>query len=193
MAFSTANLKAIIARHRLHSEVVGVSALAILAAFVVGTAARRQAAPLMAERDRLRAQEQEIASFRAAFQPASEAEWVSRIPDTLSLSIEPDSRIGLMQSIALRGENAGLHDVRVRLAGPDSAAPAPTDLPSGAQVAAYTLALDGVGGFGSLVSFVKQLPLSVALQRVSAVRGAGGTVQYHVVLAVYEKAGAQHG
>jgi hypothetical protein len=194
MAMTTASLKALMPRYRLPSEVVAVSVLAIVAAVVVGSLARRQAAPLLAERDRLHAQQQELTTFRAAFQPATDAEWASRIPDSLSLSVDQDSRISLTQAVAARAELSGLRKVRVRIAGADSLSPAPSDLPDGAHLAAYTLSVEGVGGFASMLSFVRHLPLSVALQRVTAVRAEDGSTHYNVVLAVYESAGqSQHG
>jgi hypothetical protein len=194
MAVSGARIKALVAKYRLQSEVVGVSLLAIIAALAVGTSARRQAAPLLMERTRLRAQEQEVTSFRASFQPATEQEWASRIPDTLAFSVDADSRIGLTQMIALRAEAGGLRDVRVHIAAPDSVGVPASDLPDGTHLASYTLTIDGSGNFAAILALMNRLPMSVAIQRVSAAQGPNGLEHFRIVLAVYESAGAtQHG
>lgn len=190
MAVSTAQIKALVARYRLQSEVVGIAALAIIAAVAVGMSARRQAAPLLVEQNRLRGQQQEVTAFRAAFQPATEQEWASRIPDTLAFSVDADARIGLTQTIALRAEASGLRDVRVRIAGADTLGVPAGDLPDGTRLASYTLTIDGSGDFASILALMSRLPMSVAVQRVSAVHGANGLERFGVVLAVYESTGA---
>jgi hypothetical protein len=194
MALSTARIKALVGKYRLQSEVVGISALALVAAVAVGMSARRQAAPLLVEQNRLRGQQQEVTNFRAAFQPATEQEWASRIPDTLAFSVDADSRIGLTQTIALRAEASGLRDVRVRIAGADTIGAPVGDLPDGTHLAAYTLTVDGSGDFASILALMNRLPMSVTIQRVSAVHGTNGLERFGIVLAVYESTGAaQHG
>jgi hypothetical protein len=194
MALSGAQIKALVAKYRLQSEVVGIAAIAIVAAVAVGMSARRQAAPLLVERNRLRGQEQEVTNFRAVFQPATEQEWASRIPDTLAFSVDADARIGLTQTIALRAEASGLGDVRVRIGGADTTSAPVGDLPAGTRLASYTLTIDGTGDFASILALMGRLPMSVAVQRVSAVRGPSGFERFGIVLAVFESTGAtQHG
>ena len=86
--------------------------------------------------------------------------------------------------------------MRVRFASADTASPpqAPQLVDGSAQVASYTLVVEGSGGFATALSLVKQLPPAVALQRITADRGKDGAVHYTLVLAVFESAGRnQHG
>ena len=85
--------------------------------------------------------------------------------------------------------------MRVKFAAPDSAAaPDKPDLfASTVAVADYGVSIECEGGFAALLSFVGQLPPSVALQRISVVHDKAGS-HFHVMLAVFESAGtAQHG
>lgn len=196
MAMTIDDIKALVGRHRTQSEAIGVAVLAILASLIVGTAAKRAAAPSVAERTRLRVVGQEIADFRRAFQTSTPEQDAIRLPDSLSVTVDHDARLSVAQRMAQRAEGSGMRDVRVRFATADSAAlpPIPEIAGGAAQPAPYAITLDATGGFAAVLSFVKQLPPSVTLQRLSAVRSPKNEVQYHLTLVVFETAGQnQHG
>jgi hypothetical protein len=185
MALTTAELKTMAQRHQAHAEAIGVALLATIVALALGISARRQAAPLNAERDRLRAASAELESFRSSFRATTPEEDAFRLPDSLSVGVSRDVRVTLAQLVAQRAEQSGLRDVRIRFAPPDSgAAPAAPDF-GGAHIADYSIALECHGGMSSLLSLIRHLPPSVALERISATRG-GGTGDFVVTLAVFE-------
>lgn len=196
MAITTADLKAFAARYRVHTEAIGVAALAAVVALTLGIMARRQAAPVLAERDRLRAATREVDGFRTAFKPATPEEDAFRLPDSLSVGVARDVRFSLAEQVAQRAEQNGLRDVRVRFAPADTAlAPAAPDLQGSHVVLAdYAITVDCGGGFAAVLDLVRRLPPSVALQRMTAIRSPKGVVEYHLSLAVFEtrEAGA-HG
>jgi len=197
MAMNLSALRALTVRYRVQSEALGISVLAILISVWLGTSARRQAAPLVTEHDRLRAAQREISDFRASFRPASPGEEAAaRIPDSLAMTVSHDARIALAQRIAQQAERSGLGNVRVRFAAADTASQprAPQLVDGSAQVAAYSMVVEGDGGFATALSLVRQLPPAVALQRMTADRTKSGVVHYTLVLAVFESAGRnQHG
>lgn len=196
MAMTTADLRNAFNRHRAQSEVAGVALLALVVALLVGGAAKRARQPLDQERARLASSEQEIASFRSAFQPATLEESAVRLPDSLAIGVVREDRFTLAQQVAQRAEQIGLRGVRVRFAPPEAGVAAPPIAAGGkVTVADYAVVLDLTGSYANVLTLVKRLPPSVALQSISATHGDKGTPAYHVVLTVFEApAGAgQHG
>lgn len=187
---TTADLRLLFMRYRVQSEALGVAAFAVIVSLVLGMSARRQGAPLAVERDRLRAAQREVTSFRSAFKPAAPGEEAVRFADTLAVGVAHESRISLAQRIAQQAEHGGLRDVRVRFAAPDTSSrpPSPELFSGSVALAPYTLVVEGDGSLSTVLSLVKGLPPAVALQRVTANRSPTGVVRYTVVLAVFETA-----
>ncbi len=188
MPTTSADVKRFFGRHRTQSEAVGVALLAAVVALTIGTLARRQGAPLRAEHDRLRRATQELNAFRSSFQPTTPQEDSARLADSLVIGVARDVRFSLAQQVASRAEQSGLRDVRIRFAAADTSAPPqmPDLSEHTVSVADYTVAVDCAGNYSALLEFVRQLPVSVAVQRIAATRAGNGAVEYHVVLAVFE-------
>jgi hypothetical protein len=189
MNVSLTSVRAFVAQHRLRSEVVGVSLLALAVFAVLGAQARRALQPARAELVALRAAASEVATFRSAFLPASpehDAELAASM-DSLGLAIAREDRVRTAHRLTATAESVGLRAVKVRFAGLDSAAaPARPDLiRTNVRVADYALAVSCSGDFASVLSLITRLPASVALQRIVAVREDGAT-RYDVILAVFE-------
>jgi hypothetical protein len=197
MAMTKAELQKSAQRYRLPSEIVGVALLAVGVFVSLGVAARRRIEPVRAELTKLTAATAEVSEFRGAFRtstPAQDAR-VQNLPDSFAIALSRDQRVSLAEQIAARAERAGLSDVRVKFALPDSAATPerPDLLRTSVGVADYTLSVECTGGFAAVLSLVNHLPPSVALQRVVGARMKGGG-QYRLILAVFEVAGSiQHG
>lgn len=197
MAITKAELQDSARRYRLLSEVVGVTLLAIIVYVSIGISARRRAVPVRAEITKLSSANAEVSQFRSTFKPSTPEQDVVmlNVPDSLSIALPREQRVSLAQQIADRAERAGLSGVRVRFALPDSASPPdrPDLLGQSVAVADYTLSVECAGGFAAVLSLINRLPPSVAVQQITADRGKNGT-QYHLVLAVFETAGAsRHG
>jgi hypothetical protein len=189
MSVSLTSVRAFVAQHRLRSEVVGVSLLALAVFAVLGAQARRALPPARAELDALRAAASEVATFRSAFLPSApehDARLAASI-DSLGLAIGREDRVRITHRLTATAESVGLRAVKVRFAGLDSAvAPARPDLiRTNVGVADYALAISCSGDFASVLSLIARLPASVALQRIVAVREDGAT-RYDVILAVFE-------
>jgi hypothetical protein len=184
-----ARVRGAIGAHRRESVRVGVALAAAMVSIAIGVAARGRVAPVTMQRNRLRATEHDLVTFRAAFQQASLEERAFRFPDSLAVSTSRELRFSVAQRVAQRAEQLGLSDVRIRFAEADSAEPptVPELSDTHIAVADYSIALDCRGDFAAVLSLVDALPASVALQRLAAERAPGGEpVNYHVVLAVFE-------
>ena len=191
------DLQSLSARYRVHAECVGVACLALLVFVTMGTAARRKLGPARADRAKAAEVEAEIVNFRAAFRQSSPNGNAANaaLPDSIAVVVPRDGRVSLAERLAARAERVGLSDVRVRFAAPDtSAAPAkPTLFSATVAVADYAISVDCAGSFAAVLSLVNDLPPSVALQRITAVREKAGS-HFRLTLAVFEAAQAtQHG
>lgn len=191
MNASLANFRSNMRRYRVQSRDVAFALFALVAAALLGNAARRRVAPLRTEQRRLESDRAEIANFRSHFRVAPGAQDVRGSDDTLALGVSRDLRVSLADTIASRAEDLGLRDVKVRFTSSDSASPpAHPELASeGAAIslADYGLSIDCAGDLAAVLSLVRHLPPSVVLQRLNAVRGARGG-EYHLSLAVFENA-----
>lgn len=196
MPMTVADLKAFSVRYRVHAEAIGVALFACAAFAALGVAAKRKLAPVRADQVSVSMVESEVSSFRSAFRAAPAGQDVpAALPDSFAVSVVRDDRVSLAGDLSARAEAAGLKDVRVNFAPPDSAAAPshPDFFATPVAVADYGVAVECGGSFAAVLSFVNQLPPSVALQRITAVRDKAGS-HYHVMLAVFESArSAQHG
>jgi len=195
MPMTAADLKAFSVRYRTHAECIAVAAFACVAFAALGLAAKRKLAPARAEHASVSMVESEVSSFRSAFKPAPAGQEIPTLADSFAVAVSRDERMSLAGDLASRAESAGLRSVRVNFASPDSAAApeAPDFFAGTVSVADYGIAIDCGGSFAGVLSFVNQLPASVALQRITAVRDKDGS-HFHVMLAVFEAAqAAQHG
>ena len=196
-AITTAGVSAWMRRNRVQAECIGLALFGTVVFVTLGIAARRRMEPARAEVTRQTSALSEITAFRAAFRPSTPERdsRIGQLPDSLRVAVSRETRVSLAEQIATRAERAGLSDVRVRFALPDSAAaPNRPDLMSTAiGIADYTLAVDCSGGFAAMLSLVNHLPPAVALQRMTAIRTKVGA-QYRLILAVFETtASIQHG
>ncbi|HEY4217835.1 MAG TPA: hypothetical protein VGM67_11905 [Gemmatimonadaceae bacterium] len=196
MPMTVADLKAFSLRYRVHAECIGVALFAFVAFVGVGVAAKRRLAPVRADQVSVSMVESELSNFRTAFKPEPVGHDVlMALPDSFAISVPRANRVSLAGDLASRAEQVGLRNVRVNFAPPDSsAAPEhPEFFGAPVSVADYGVAVECGGSFAAVLSFVDQLPSSVALQRITAVRDKAGS-HFLVMLAVFESAGsAQHG
>jgi hypothetical protein len=196
MAMTMTDLKSFSTRYRVHAEAIGVALFAFVVFAGLGIAARRKLAPARTDEAAAAAVDGEISSFRAAFKAApTSPDVMATLPDSFAIDVPRDDRVSLAGNLASRAELVGLSDVRVKFALPDSsAAPDHPDLFSTTvAVADYSVSIECAGSFASVLSLVNQLPPSVALQRITAVRDKTGS-HFRLMLAVFESArAAQHG
>jgi hypothetical protein len=195
MPMTVADVKAFSVRYRVHAECMAVAAIACVVFTGLGLAAKRKLAPARADQASVSMVAGEVSSFQSAFKAAPPGQDVPTLPDSFAVAVARVDRVSLAGDLASRAESAGLRSVRVNFAPPDSAAAPdhPDFFADPVSVADYGIAIDCGGSFAGVLSFVNQLPPSVALQRITAVRDKAGS-HFHVMLAVFESAqGAQHG
>ena len=203
MALRFSDLGPAFSRHAAVVEVSAVAALALGLSLWLGVKAKRQRVEYAAGVERLRSLAQQVDQIRATFKPLTDAEGTKGgAPDDSSgAAIAHTARLALAQSVAQAAEQAGLTGVRVQFLPADSASlpPRPQVGSRPVSAAAYLLAVECDGGFGTLLTFVSNLPSVVTLERIGAIRarssgigGTGGagtgsaTVHYRVNLGVYE-------
>ncbi len=196
MPMTMASVRTFSTRYRVQAECIAVAVLAFVVFVVLGIGARRKLVPVRADLATASIIDREITGFRAAFKPSPTADNPNvSLPDSLAISVPRDDRVSLAGDLASRAELVGLSGVRVSFAAPDSAtAPEhPALFSATVAVADYGVSVDCSGSFAQVLSFVNQLPPSVALQRITAVRDKFGS-HFHVMLAVFEApTTAQHG
>ena len=196
MPIDRARISLLMRTHRTQILVGATSAVAFVAFIGLGVAARRRTAAAFLDAAQLASIRSEVSNFRTSFRasPADDA-WLLSVDDTTAVSTTRDLRVSLAEQVASRAGHVGLAGVRVRFTQPDSTAapPRPELMRSSVTVADYTMTVDAAGSLAAVLSLVKQLPPSVALQRLTATRSSNGA-EYHLVLAVLESAGVeQHG
>lgn len=193
MTLTFASVRSTARRYRVQAMGVGTALFAIVPAMLLGVGARHRVAALRTEQRRLESDSAEIANFRSHFRAAPGEQELRGLPDTLAIAVSRDMRVSLAETIASRAEHLGLRDVRVRFSSPDSASPPArpelTSKDAAIAVADYDLSIDCGGDYAAVLSLIGQLPTSVALQRLIAVRGVRGG-EYHLSLAVFENAKA---
>jgi len=188
-----AGLRTVVTRHRTHAEAIGVLALAIVVALMLGIRARRALVPAQDELAKVSAASTEISTFRSSFRTSTPEQdiHVAQLADSLGVAVARNDRVSIAQAIAATAEALGLDQVRVRFAAADTAA-APTR-PDVSRisigVADYSVAVECTGALDAVLSLVNQLPASVALQRLTGAQ-VNGRTRYNIALAVFESANA---
>jgi|SRR5579884_3653255 len=189
-----ANMGSRLAKERTVIELVALCVFAGIVFGGLGIAARRRVAPLRAQEQTLKDAMTQVDAFRAAFRASGPDEIVRMtVPESLVVSTPRDLRVTLAEKIATLAEQSRLTDVRVWFTpGADSAAPPrrPDMVRSPVDIANYILSVDCTGSYGSVLALVRELPPSVALERLTAVAATNGKSQFHLSLAIFESASA---
>ena len=194
------DVRAGLRENRGATERLVVAVFVAAVALALGRQAHARLSPLRLQEAHLASVAANVRQFRSSYRTptAQEEKLFATRPDTTTLGIGRDSRLALVQRIAMEAEEAGLRDVQVRFAGTDSAFVPPRtllgspDLP----VANYAISLDCTGSFADLLMFVSRLPVAVSVSRLRSQRleSAGGSVAggYSLILAVYEATNGKH-
>jgi hypothetical protein len=168
-------------------------AAAVLGIALLAWSGTRVASAGRARRVELRAAEGTLATFadwQRRFQPAVAAEsiaWRRTWMELRDLGVVGDERLALTQSIARAAEFAGLRDVRVMIAEPDTTGSDVRLSTRGVrrQTAPFGLLVECRGNLQAMVIFLGDLPPSVAPTSVSLTR-QDGRGRHRITLAVYE-------
>ena len=172
-------------------ERVTLSVLTMLVALVLGGAARRRLDPMQRQVRDLRNAMQTISVFQSSYRPLSpeQESRLAHVADSLDLGSPAGMRLPVAEAVTRVAELAGLRQVRVRFAAPDSAFIPPRGAGDAAHLtpAGYVVALDGDGAFADVVRALNTLPRFVSVVRLTATNERAA-VHYHIVLAVYETA-----
>jgi hypothetical protein len=133
-----------------------------------------------------------FAGWRRGFRPPAPAErlaWQRAAMEVQELGIVGDERLALTQAVSRAAEAAGLRDVRVRVAPPDTTGSDARLSTEGVRrtPAPFGLLVECRGSVQAVVNLLGQLPPSVAATSVSLVRqDDGGRARHRLTLAVYE-------
>ena len=146
-----------------------------------------------ANRAELRRAEATVATFadwRRRYRPAVAAEsiaWRRTLMELQALGVIGDERLALTQAIARAAEIAGLRDVRVHIGAADTTGSDARLSTEGVrrQSAPFGLVVECRGNLQAVVSFLGELPASVAPTTLSLVR-QDGRGRHRLSLAVYE-------
>jgi hypothetical protein len=146
-----------------------------------------------ANRAELRRAEATVATFadwRRRYEPAVAAEsiaWRRTLMELHALGVIGDERLALTQAIARAAEAAGLRDVRVHIGTADTTGSEERLSTEGVrrQSAPFGLVVECRGNLQAVVSFLGELPASVAPITLSLVR-QDGRARHRLSLAVYE-------
>jgi hypothetical protein len=131
-----------------------------------------------------------ISSWNQFVPPSAEERevWAALDSASQTLGIRPAERMELQRRIHQLGDDAGLTDVVVIVAKPDTTVVPPRRKPMAAgtlEIAGYTIEVSFKGRFADAVEFVTNLPDAVFPGRVSVFQDATGTSRYRVSLTVY--------
>ena len=190
MAFSVSSMKAWIARispavTRLVAASIGIALLS-WAGFHASKAG-------VARRAELRQAEAVLATFadwRRRYQPAVAAEsiaWRRTWLELRGLGVVGDERLALARALSRAAEAAGLRDVRILIQSPDTTGSAERLSTEGVlrQSAPFGLAVECRGNLQAVVTFLGELPPSVAPTQLILVR-QDSRARHRLTLAVYE-------
>jgi hypothetical protein len=177
-----------------HSRFVFAALAVVLLAWTAARVTRAGKAHRAALRD-ARASLATLDSWRRGFRAPVAAEslaWRRTTMEAHELGIAGDERLALTQAISRAAEAAGLRDVRVRLAPPDTTGSEARLSTEGVrrQPASFSLLVEFRGSLQAVVNLIGQLPPSVAATSMTLVRpdaGAGvGRARHRLTLAVFE-------
>lgn len=168
-------------------------AAGLVALGLLGWSAVRSSRVEAARRVELRRASAALATFadlRQRYTPAVAAEsiaWRRTWMELRELGVSGDERLELTQRVARAAELAGLRDVKVTIADPDTAGQQARLSTEGVQStsAPFSLVVECRGGLQEVVAFLGGLPLSVEPTRLGLVR-QGGRGPHRISLAVYE-------
>jgi hypothetical protein len=166
---------------------------ALLSVVVLGWAGVRAARAGAARRTDLRRAETTLATFadwRRRYEPAVAAEsimWRRTLMELHTLGVIGDERLALTQMVGRAADVAGLRDVRVLIEAPDTTGSDTRLSTEGVrrQSAPFGLVVECRGNLQAVVTFLGELPPSVAPTNLSLVR-QDGRARHRLRLAVYE-------
>jgi hypothetical protein len=166
---------------------------AVLSAALLAWTGLRVSRTDAARRRELREAEATLATFagwRRRFEPAVAAEsiaWRRTLMELQALGVIGDERLRLTQMVSRAAERAGLRDVRVSVTTADTTGSDARLSTEGVhrQTASFGLSVECRGNLQAVVSFLGDLPASVAPTQLSLVR-QDGRARHRVALAVYE-------
>jgi hypothetical protein len=189
MAFSVASIRSSIvgtnpAITRLVAAAIGIGILAW-----AGLSAARAGSARRAELRQAQSVLSTFADWRRRFQPAVAAEsiaWRRTLLDIQALGVVGDERLGLARALSRAAETAGLRDVRVIIQTPDTTGSAERLSTEGVlrQPASFGLAVECRGNLQAVITFLGELPPSVAPTQLILLRD--GRARHRITLAVYE-------
>lgn len=142
------------------------------------------------ELERAKATLATFAEWRRRYEPAVAAEsisWRRTLMELQSLGVIGDERLALTRSVARAAEASGLRDVKVIIVSPDTTGSDARLSTEGVrrQTAAFGLVVECRGNLQSIISFLGELPPSVAPTNLNLVR-QDGRARHRIILAVYE-------
>ncbi len=193
MKKTLASLRAALVANSFLAQVGGLTLLALALALWVGIPARRQAALLKAEAERLERIVKASESWASGFQPASSEEtlaWQNTGFEIQKLGATPSDRLTIAQVIARRAEDVGFRGVRVNFtAGADSASQSSPRQVGGRlfRPAQYGIVVEAHGSLNQASALIGVLPNAVVVRSVVTKR-SGNDVTSTFSLAVYEPA-----
>lgn len=166
---------------------------AVLSIALLGWAGVRASRAGAARRTDLRRAEATLATFadwRRRYEPAVAAEsimWRRTLMELQSLGVIGDERLALTQMVGRAADVAGLRDVRVLIEPPDTTGSHERLSTEGVrrQSAPFGLVVECRGNLQAVVTFLGELPPSVAPTNLSLVR-QDGRARHRLLLAVYE-------
>lgn len=166
---------------------------AVLGAGLLGWAGFRATQAGTAHRVDLRRAEATLATFaewQRRYEPAVAAEsiaWRRTLMELQALGVIGDERLALTQAVGRAAESAGLRDVRVLIDAPDTTGSDERLSTEGVrrQSAPFGLVVECRGNLRAVVTFLGELPPSVAPTNLSLVR-QDGRARHRLSLAVYE-------
>lgn len=167
-----------------------VAALVIGISGWVGLKARAASAELSTKRVAWEAAAGQLATVQQQFRIPTSTESASLVAEASrmgALGVPADDKLGLVDLVGRLAEACNLGGVRVNsVAALDSVHVADRQV-AGTTIrkADYALAVEFVGSFANAQKFVSNLPPSVSVSRLGAMRRDGGTM-YQLVLSVYE-------
>jgi hypothetical protein len=168
-------------------------AVGLIAIGLLGWAGLRAGRRAAASRDALRGVEASLASFadlRRRYSPAVAAEsiaWRRTLMELQDLGVVGDERLATAQFLARAAESAGLREVKVHIAPPDTSSLEERLSRGGIgrKPASFSLSLEGRGGMASVIALLGRLPHSVTATTLSMTR-EGGSARHRLSFAVYE-------
>jgi hypothetical protein len=169
---------------------IGVAALVVGLSAWVGLKARAANASLASKRAAWESTANQLATVQQQFRVPTTTESAALIAESSrmgALGVPAGEKLNLIDMVGRLAEACGLSSVRVNSAVPgDSAFVADREVAGTAiKPATYALAVEFAGSFANAQKFVRSLPPSVALSRLTATRRESGAL-YHLVLSVYE-------